>query len=97
MSPNTCSPIFPSLSDAIIQVSTESQQIALVSCLPHMFSAFVDDQQTQPSGSGLFENARNILITAGTFVRQGGMTKFQMACLFLNGGGYVIVIYYLFN
>jgi hypothetical protein len=41
-----------------------------VSCLHHLFSAFVDDPQTQDSGSGIqvFANAQNILITGGTFV-----------------------------
>jgi hypothetical protein len=39
----------------------------LVSSFHCLFSAFVDDLQTQDSGS-LFANAHNILITGGTFV-----------------------------
>ncbi len=33
-----------------------------------MFSALADDQQNQHSGTGLFANAQNTLITGGTFV-----------------------------
>ena len=50
-----------------MQAATE---LGPVRFLYHFFSAFVDDLQDQDSasGSGLFANARNILITGGTFV-----------------------------
>jgi hypothetical protein len=61
-------PLSPSLTDSIGQASTELERNPTVSCLHHPVSAFVDDLQTQDSGSGFFTNAQNILITGGTVV-----------------------------
>ena len=68
MSALSRSPLLPSSNDCVIQAATESGQNSSVSCLHHLFLAFVDDLQTQDSGSGLFANAQSILITGGTFV-----------------------------
>jgi hypothetical protein len=51
-----------------MQTDTELERNPSVSCLHHLFLAFVDDLQTQDSGLGLFPNAQNILINGGTFV-----------------------------
>ena len=62
-------PFLPSFPDSIIQ-ETELERNPSVSCLRHLFSDFVDDllQTSQDSGSGLFANAQNILITGSTLV-----------------------------
>jgi hypothetical protein len=63
------SPLSPSSPDSIMQAATELEEDPSVSCLHHLFSAFVDDDlQIQASGSGMFANAQNIVITSGTFV-----------------------------
>jgi hypothetical protein len=46
---------------------TDSEQGSAVGCF-HAFSALADDHWIQYSGLGLFPNARNVLITGGTFV-----------------------------
>ena len=61
------SPLLPLLSDAIMQVS-ESEQNLSVSCLNYLPLAFTDNCQIHDSGSALFANAQDILITGGTFV-----------------------------
>ena len=68
MSSATHSPLSPALPDAIMQVSTELEQNPSVSCLDHLPLAFPDYHQIQVSGSGLFPNAQNILITGGIIV-----------------------------
>ena len=67
MSLATYSSLSPSLPDAIMQVS-ESEQNLTVSCLNCLPLAFTDNHQIQDSGSALFANAQNILITGGTFI-----------------------------
>ena len=71
------SPLSPRLQlpDTTIQASRESgssvsDQNLPVSCLHwhHLFSVFIDDLQTQVSGSGFFANAQNIFITGGILV-----------------------------
>jgi hypothetical protein len=64
------SPLSLSSPDSIMQAALELERNPYVSCLHRLFWAFVDDLQTriQDSGSGMFPNARNILITGGTFV-----------------------------
>ena len=60
------SPLPPSLPNAIMRVSTESEQtfsVSYLNCLPFVFA-----DRFQDSGSGLLANAQNILITGGTFV-----------------------------
>ena len=52
----------------MMQVSTESDRSISVSCLYSLPSAFANNCQIQDSGSGFFVNARNTLITGGTFV-----------------------------
>ena len=66
MSLATHSPLSPSLPNAIMQVSTESEQTFSVSYLNYLPLVFTD--RFQDSGSGLFANAQNILITGGTFI-----------------------------
>ena len=56
------SPLFP---DAI---SRELEQNLSVSCLNRLRLAFADNRQIRDSGSGLFANAQNVLITGGIFV-----------------------------
>jgi hypothetical protein len=68
MSLATHSPLSPLLPDAIMQLSTELDQHLSVNCLNRLPSAFVYNCQIQDSDLGLFANARNILITGGTFV-----------------------------
>ena len=68
MSSATCSLSLPSLPDAIMQVSTESEQNLSVSCSNYSPLAFADNCQVQDSGSSLFANVQNIVITGGTFV-----------------------------
>ena len=68
MSAVSRSSLSPSSPDFIIQASMGLERNLSVSCLQHLFLAFVDDLQTQDSGLGLFPNAQNILITGGTFV-----------------------------
>ena len=70
MSSVTHSPLSPSLPDAMMQVSTESDRDISVSCLYCLPLGFADNYQIQDSGSGFFVNARNTLITGGTFVSQ---------------------------
>ena len=65
MSLATHTPLSPSLPNAISQ---ELEQYLSVSCLNHLPVAFVDNSQIQDSGSGLFANAQNVLITGGTFI-----------------------------
>ena len=48
--------------------ATKLERNPSVSCLHHLFSAFVDDLQTKVSGSGIFANAQNMIINGGTFV-----------------------------
>ena len=67
MSLATDSLLSPPLPDAI-QVSRQSEQNLSVSCLNCLPLAFADNRQIQDSSSGLFANARNILVTGGTFV-----------------------------
>ena len=59
-----------SLPDAMIQVSMESEQSLPVSCLIRLPLAFTNNlnRQIQDSGSGIFANAKNVLITGGIFV-----------------------------
>ena len=45
--------------------TTRAEQNPSVSCLRHLFSAFL--MRTQSSSSGLFTNSQNLLITGGTF------------------------------
>ena len=74
------SPFSPSLPDSVLQ-ATELERNPSVSCLRRLFSDFVDDllQTSQDSGSGLFANAQNILITGGTFVsRSRRLHKFHI-------------------
>ena len=66
MSLATHSQLLPLLPDAIVQVSRESEQNHLVSCVKCLPLAFVENQN-QDSG-GLFGNPQNLLITGGTFV-----------------------------
>ena len=54
-------PLSPSSPDSIIQAASELERNPSVSCLHYLFSALVDDLQTQDSGLGLFPNAQNIL------------------------------------
>ena len=68
MSLATRSPLSPSLPDVTMQVSRESEQNSSVSCLNHLPLAFADNCQIQDSGSALFANNQNVLITGGTFV-----------------------------
>ena len=65
---STHSPFSPSLPDAIMQVSTESEQNLSVSCLNRLPLVFTDNCWNQGSGSGFFANAQNIVINDGTFV-----------------------------
>ena len=67
MSLATDSPLAPS-SDAIVQVSTESEQTLSVSYLNRLPLAFADNFQIQDFGLGLLANPQNILIAGGTFV-----------------------------
>ena len=67
MSSATSSPVLPSLPDAIMQVS-ESEHNLSVSCLNCLLLDLADNCQIQNSGSALFANAQNVLITGGTFV-----------------------------
>ena len=67
MSLATDSPLSPS-SDAIMQVSTESEQTLSVSYLNRLPLAFADNCQIQDFGLGLLANPQNILIAGGTFV-----------------------------
>ena len=62
-------PQSPSLPNAIMQVSTESEKNLSVSCLNRLPLAFANNYQIQDFGSGLFSNVQNILITGGIFVR----------------------------
>ena len=60
------SPLPPSLPNAIMRVSTESEQtfsVSYLNCLPFVFA-----DRFQDSGSGLFANPQNLLITGGTFI-----------------------------
>ena len=57
----------PSLPDAIMQVSELEQNIS-VSCLDSLTWLFADNCQIRDSGSALFANAENVLITGCTFV-----------------------------
>ena len=72
MSLVTDRPLLPSLPDAIMQASTESEADSernlSVSCLNCLLLAFSDNCQIQDSGSGLVVNAENVLITSGKFV-----------------------------
>jgi hypothetical protein len=69
MSLVACSPLSPLLPYAIIQVSVESEQYISVSrFLNHLLLAFMDNRRVQDSGSGLFANTRNPLITGGAFM-----------------------------
>ena len=61
-------PLSPSSPDALVQVSRESEQNLLVSCLCRLLLVFSDNCPIQHSGSGLFANNNNILISGGTFV-----------------------------
>jgi hypothetical protein len=67
MSSATHIPLSPSLTDAIMQVS-ESEQNLSVNYLNRLPSAFADNHLIQDSGSAIFANAQNVLITGGTFV-----------------------------
>ena len=68
MSLATHSPLSPSLPDAIVQISRESEQNLSVSYLYCLPLAFADNHQIQDPGSGLFPNAQNILITDSIIV-----------------------------
>jgi hypothetical protein len=74
------SPLSPTLPDAIMQVEESGQNLS-VSCFNrgHLPLAFADqkNRQIQDSGSGLFANAENILITDGTFV----VVSFLVGCI----------------
>jgi hypothetical protein len=65
-----------------MQAPTELEQNPSVSCLHHLFSAFVDDLQTQDSGLGLFANAQNLLIYGGTFVSRS--RRLQKSSIFIH-------------
>jgi hypothetical protein len=65
MSLATHSQLLPLSPDALMQVSTESEQILSVSYFNRFPFAFADNRQIQDSGSGLFANAPNTLITGG--------------------------------
>jgi hypothetical protein len=57
-----------SLSGAMTQVSTESEQnhsVSRLNCLPLVFA---DNRQIRDPGSSFFANAQNVLITGGAFV-----------------------------
>ena len=76
----------PSLPDSIIE-ATELERNPSVSCLRRSFPDLVVDdllQTSQDSGSGLFANAQNILITGSTFVsRSRRLHKFNiLICYF---------------
>jgi hypothetical protein len=65
----THNPSSPSLPDAIIQVSRESEQNLSVSCFNRLPLHSDDKCRIQDSGCpGLLANSRNTLITGGTFV-----------------------------
>ena len=72
MSLATHSPLSPSLPDAMMQVSGESEQSLSVSCLnPLAWLLLTIAWLIQDSGlasSALFANIQNLLITGGTFV-----------------------------
>jgi hypothetical protein len=60
-------PLSPLLPDTVMQVS-ESEQNLPVCCLNGLSFTFADNCQIWDSGSALFANNKNILITGGTFV-----------------------------
>ena len=70
MSAVSRSPSWSSSPHSIMQASKELERIPSVSYSHwhHLFSAFVNDLQTQDFGIGLFPNARNVIINGGTFV-----------------------------
>ena len=74
----------PALPDAM-QISRESEQNLSVSCLNRLPLAFADNCRIQGSGSGFFANARNTLITGGTFVSlsRGLYKQFIIVHIFL--------------
>ena len=57
-----------SLPDAIMQVSRESEQHFSVSWVIHFPLALLTIEKKKDSGSGIFANAQNVLITGGTIV-----------------------------
>ena len=57
-----------SSTSAPLDAATELEKNPSVSCLHHFFSAFVDDMRTQDFSTGIFPNARHIVIMGGTFV-----------------------------
>ena len=62
------STLSPTLPDAVMQVSTESEQnhsVSYLNCLP---LDFADNCQIRDSVSGLFGNVQNVLISGGNFV-----------------------------
>ena len=62
------STLSPTLPDAVMQVSTESEQnhsVSYLNCLP---LDFADNCQIRDSVSGLFGNVQNVLIPGGNFV-----------------------------
>ena len=63
------SPLSPSSSGSVLQPVTELERNSNVSCLCHLFSAFIiHDLQNRDSGLGQFANAQNILTSGSTIV-----------------------------
>jgi hypothetical protein len=92
MSAVSRSPLSPSSPDSVMQAATELERNSSVSCLHHLFSAFVDDLQTQDSGSGLFANAQNILITDSTIISHSRRLHIFILFVFTRSAAFTMSI-----